>query len=80
MDQVIQRFGLREPQYFGLSFPADHLIGCCWLEFEKTLSHQFKCKFHHRFYLLSVYFFADQRTIDAFALQVQLVRSISILK
>lgn len=43
MDQVIQHFGLREPQYFGLSYAVDHST-YCWLEAEKTLSHQFNCK------------------------------------
>ena len=41
MEQVIQRFGLREPHYFGLLFAVDQST-YSWLEADKSLSHQLK--------------------------------------
>ncbi len=43
MEQVIQRFGLREPHYFGLLYSVEH-SAYCWLEEDKSLSHQLKGK------------------------------------
>lgn len=75
MDQVIQRFSLREPQYFGLSFPGVHL-GYCWLEFEKSLSHQFKCSagqvhlnFEVKYYVENPSQLLDEQTRWLFFLQ-----------
>lgn len=43
MNQVILRFGLREPKYFGLSFIDEDSIPS-WLDPEKSLKHQLGCE------------------------------------